>query len=82
MARGEGLLCVGIMKPSRLFSFCETPIILNKSQQRERSHLCPSAASRARDYIIDSSYIQVDLIRSRMMPRYLACERGQKTTFT
>lgn len=48
--------------------------MLNERAPNEGSLLCPSAASRDRDYIIDSSYIQVDLIRSRMMLRYFAYE--------
>lgn len=58
--------CVGIMRLSLLCQFCDTTIF-NERVPMEWSHLCPRAASRDQDYIIDSSYIQVDLIRSQMM---------------
>lgn len=65
--------CVGIMEMSHHFQFCDATMF-NERAPKELSHLCPSAALRDQDYIINSSYIQMDLIRSRMMLRFFECE--------
>lgn len=83
MAHGEGRLQTRYLffyfslcwhhEVVRSFQLCDTNM-LNERAPKERSRLCPSAASRDQDYIIDSSYIQVDLSRSPMMLQYFAYE--------